>query len=100
MNTQLTRIATMVLANLLIGAAVTPTEAQQAVPAILFNQNNLGIDYVVRPLSNGENYIKITGILMMRDPKLHICFPACVASAKTRIRKQTGWDRLPLLIGC
>ena len=62
MNTQLTRIATMVLANLLIGAAVTPTEAQQAVPAILFNQNNLGIDYVVRPLSNGENYIKITGI--------------------------------------
>ncbi|MEE2827313.1 MAG: PDZ domain-containing protein [Planctomycetota bacterium] len=62
MNTHLTRIATMVLANLLIGAAVTPIEAQQAVPAILFNQDSLGIDYVVRPLSNGENYIKITGI--------------------------------------
>ncbi|MCH2180517.1 MAG: PDZ domain-containing protein [Mariniblastus sp.] len=62
MNIHLSRIATSALTTLLIGAAVSQVPAQQAVPAILFNQQQVGVDYIVRPLSNGQNYIKITGV--------------------------------------
>ena len=62
MTTFLTRIATASFAVLWIGTAVTQVQAQQAVPAIMYSQRQVGVNYVVRPLSNGDKYLKITAV--------------------------------------
>lgn len=62
MTTFLTRIATASFAVLWIGTAVTQVQAQQAVPAVIYSQRQIGVNYIVRPLSNGDNYLKITAV--------------------------------------
>ncbi|MCH2201793.1 MAG: PDZ domain-containing protein [Fuerstiella sp.] len=62
MTTFLTRIATTSFTVLLTVTAVTQVPAQQRVPAIMYRQPQVGVEYVVRELSDGGSYLKVTGV--------------------------------------
>ena len=62
MTTFLTRIVTASIAVLMLGTAVTQVRAQQGVPAIMYRQPQVGVEYVVRELSDGNKYLKIQGV--------------------------------------
>jgi hypothetical protein len=62
MTTFRTRIVTTSFAVLLTATAVTQVRARPPVPAIMYSQPQVGVDYVVRELSDGDDYLRIIGV--------------------------------------
>ena len=61
MTTYLPRIVTAAFAALLICTAVTQVQAQ-IVPKILYRQPQVGVEYIIKELSDGGKYLKIQGV--------------------------------------
>ena len=61
MATHVPRIVTATFAALLISTAAAQVQAEM-VPKILYRQSQVGVQYIVKELSDGATYLKIQGI--------------------------------------
>lgn len=61
MTTHLPRIVATTFAGLLIAANVVQVQAEM-VPKILYRQSQVGVQYIIKELSDGGTYLKIQGV--------------------------------------